>query len=55
MPKKIDVKGPKERYVADAWKLPKNIAEQTGYAYVLDIIDYFSKFMMSFPIENNEE
>lgn len=50
LPKIIEIKGPRERYIADSWKLPKNILEQTGYIYILDIMDYFSKFIMSYPL-----
>ena len=42
--------------MADGWKLHNELAEITGYRWVIDIIDYFSKFMGSFPItENNAE
>ena len=42
--------------MADGWKLHNELAEITGYTWVIDIIDYFSKFMGSFPItENNSE
>ena len=55
-PKNIETKGSKERYVADGWKLFKELSESTGFMWVIDIIDYFSKFMGSFPIkENNAE
>ena len=41
-------------HVADAWKLPKNIFDETGYTYILDIIDYFSEFIMSYPLVKND-
>ena len=53
-PKHIITKGAKERYVIDGWKLHNELAEYSGYKWVIDIIDYFSKFMGSFPVvENN--
>ena len=36
--------GPHYRYVADLWYLNTKIAALTGYKYVLDIIDHFSKW-----------
>ena len=30
MTNKIEVKGPRERYVSNSWKLSKNISEETG-------------------------
>ena len=52
-PKKIVAKGPKERYIIDGWKLHQELAKITGYSWVIDIIDHFSKYIMSFPVENN--
>ena len=52
-PKKIVAKGPKERYIIDGWKLHEELAKNTGYSWVIDIIDHFSKYIMSFPVENN--
>ena len=53
-PKQIVSKGAKERYAIDGWKLHSELAEESGFKWVIDIIDYFSKFMGSFPvIENN--
>ena len=52
----IPTKGAKERYVADGWKLYPELSESTGYTWIIDIIDYFSMFMGSFPVkENNAE
>jgi len=50
-PKNIIIKGAKESYVADGWKLHKEFAEITGYSFPFDIIDYFSEFMGSFAIK----
>ena len=44
--KKIITKGPKERYVIDGWKLHEDLADISGYTWVIDIIDHFSKYMM---------
>ena len=53
-PKQIVTTGLKERYLIDGWKLHNELAELSGFKWVIDIIDYFSKFMGSFPvIENN--
>ena len=46
----IILKGPKERFVVDSWKIHK-LAKICGYEYVLGIIGHFSKYMPSFPIE----
>ena len=35
--------GPHYRYVSDIWYLNTQISNKTGYKYVLDIIDHFSK------------
>ena len=35
--------GPHYRYLADLWYLNKDIRDLTGYNYVLDIIEHFSK------------
>ena len=51
--KKIITKGPKDRYIIDGWKLHEDLAEASGYKWVIDIIDHFSKYMMSFPVVNN--
>ena len=51
--KVIITKGPLERVVVDGWELDDTLKIITGYNWVIDIIDHFSKFMMSIPIENN--
>jgi len=51
--KKIITKGSKDRYIIDGWKLHEDLAETSGYKWKIDIIDHFSKYMMSFPILNN--
>ena len=52
-PKNILTKGEKERNVSDGWKLHPELCEKTGYSWVLDIIDYFSKFFGSYAIKEN--
>lgn len=42
--KKIIDNGPHYRYVADLWYLNNSIQENSGYKYVIDIIDHFSKW-----------
>lgn len=39
--------------MVDGWKLHPAFAEESGYTWCIDIIDYFSKFMGSFPVEEN--
>lgn len=51
--KHIETKGSKERYVVDWWKLFKELSEETGFTWIIHIIDYFSKFMGSFPVKEN--
>ena len=53
-PVKIIPNGPKDRYVLDGWKLHKTLAEETGFTWVIDVIDYFSKYMMSYPVIKND-
>ena len=47
-------KGPRERYVVDDWKLYKELATLSGYIWVLDIINHFSKLMVSYPVKTND-
>ena len=53
-PTPIIPKGPRERYVINCWKLHNELATLSGYTWILDIIDHFSKFMMSFPVKTNK-
>lgn len=46
-------KGPKERYVIDGFQLDEIAKELNGYTYVTEIIDYFSKFIKSYVIREN--
>jgi len=52
-PIKIISKGPCERFVIDGWKLPKHLVEITGYEWVIDVIDHFTKYLWSYPVKNN--
>ena len=36
----------------DLWYLPKDIAAYTGYNYILDIIDHFSKWLYSYTLKS---
>ena len=47
---KIFPNGPLDRIVADTWELPEYIKIKTNFTWVLDIIDYFSKFILSYPL-----
>ena len=53
LPKSMITKGAEERYVADRWALHEDIKIVTEFCYVIDTIDYFSKFMTSIPIKEN--
>ena len=48
--KQIIENGPHFRLEMDLWYLPGDISKQSGYNYVLDIIDVFSKWLFSFPL-----
>ena len=52
-PKSIITKGAKERFVVDRWNLYAELAESRGYQWIIDIIDYLSKFMGSFSSKEN--
>ena len=52
-PKNIITKGSRERYVVDGWKLHTELSIQSGFAWVIDIIDYYSKYLGSYPIIQN--
>ena len=41
------------RYVIYWWKLHKIIANRSGFSWVVDVVDHFSKFMWSYAITNN--
>ena len=49
----IITKGSLERAVADGWELDENLKKITGFNWVVDILDHFSKFLMSITIKNN--
>ena len=49
----IITKGPKERYIIDGFQLDPMTAEITGFSYVIEIIDHFSKFLKSYAIKEN--
>ena len=50
-------KGPHYRYIADLWYLSKDISKISGFKYILDIIDHFSKWYQGYPLKtkNSEE
>ena len=47
-------KVPREIYVVDGWKLNKGLATLSGYTWVLDIFNHFSKLMVSYPVKTND-
>ena len=51
--KKIISKVSLERVVIDEWELDNKLKEITGYSWVIDMIDHFSKFLISIPVKNN--
>ena len=46
--------GPHYRYVADIWTLPKDIASQSNYKYILDIVDHFSKWYYGYLLKSKK-
>jgi len=46
-------KGPLERVLIDGWELDDNLKEITGYTWVIDMIDHFSKYLLSKAVKNN--
>ena len=46
--------GPHFRYVADIWYLCNEIKAETGYNYVLDVIDHFSKWYNGYLLKTKE-
>lgn len=53
IPKQIIARGAGERYVVDGWQIYDKLSLESGYKWVIDIIDYFNKYMASFPITDN--
>ena len=52
IPMKIIIEnGPHYRYQMDIWYLPKDIGLSSGYNYVLDILDHFSKWIFSYGLK----
>ena len=45
---------PKQRYIMDLTELPKELKTNNNFIYLLDIIDHFSKYGISIPLENKE-
>ena len=52
--KRIITKGPHIRYVADIWELSKEFVEITGYSYILEIIDHFSKWLWCYTLKTKK-
>ena len=53
-PKQIITFYPRQRYIMDITELPIELKSITKYIYLFNIIDHFSKFGMSFLIENKK-
>ena len=45
---------PKQRYVMDLTEIPIELKYNNDYLYLFNIIDHFSKFGMTYLIENKE-
>ena len=45
---------PKQRYIMDLTEIPLELKSNNNYNYLFDIIDHFSKFGISIPIENKD-
>ena len=45
---------PKQRYIMDLTEIPIDLKSNNKFNYLFDIIDHFSKFGMSYAIENKE-
>ena len=46
--------GPHFRYIADIWQLPTEIFNFSGFKYIIDIIDHFTKWYYGYLLENKE-
>lgn len=46
--------GALDRVVADTWELPEYLKVKTNFTWVLEYIDYFSKFIQSYPLKNRD-
>ena len=51
-PKIILTYGPKVRYQCDLWYLNYKLKQKNDYEYIIDIIDHYSKFMLSYLLKN---
>ena len=52
--KNIIDNGPHYKYIDDLWHLPYYIFKKTGYNYIIDIVDHFSKWYFGYLLENKE-
>ena len=50
--KVISVNGLHYRYICDIWYLSKEIEEESGFKYILDIIDHFTKWYQGYCLKN---
>ena len=46
--------GPHFRYIADLWELPNEIFEVSGFKFIIDVIDHFSKWYYGYLLPNKE-
>ena len=50
--KQIIMAKPKERYVIDLTHIPNILTGNTGYKYLFNILDHFSKFLISYALKD---
>ena len=43
---------PKERVVIDITYIPSDLSKKTKFKYILNCLDYFSKYLVPFLIKN---
>jgi len=46
--------GPKDRYLSDLWVIPDDLSNNSGYKYIMEIVDHFSKFCNAFLLMSKE-
>ena len=51
--KQIVFDEPKQRYIIDLTYLPQELISGTHYQYVFNILDHFSKYLLSFLLKKN--
>lgn len=52
--RQIIMERPKQRYIKDLTYIPSDLCKSTKFKYLLNIVDHFSKFIISYPIEKKK-